>query len=305
MKIAYLLFVYKNPLLLERIVEHLSCDDSAFFVHLDLKSDIGDFSAIRGKNVFFTRERIPVYWAEFSGNRAMMILIREALASREQYDYFVLLSGSEYPLQSRQYIHNFLEANHGTEYINMVKMPNEAAGKPISRINTLRIQSHRPVYRTLVRVLAKMGLAQRDHAKYLGEMKPYAGNTWWALSHEACKYIMDFEAGNSRVVSFFEDCFAPEETYFHTILGNSRFAARVRRNLVYEDWSESKAHPAMIDEKHIAIFKANDRVCVTDVYGAGEVLFARKFSDSNVNLIDRVNEMIKCKTKRQPSANSI
>jgi len=78
-----------------------SCKDSAFFIHVDLKSSLDNFAAIDGPNIFFLKQRIPVYWAEFSGNRAMMFLIREALAAREKYDYLVLLSGSEYPLRSK------------------------------------------------------------------------------------------------------------------------------------------------------------------------------------------------------------
>ena len=159
----------------------------------------------------------------------------------------------------------------------------------------MRIQSHRPLYRTLVRALAKLGLAQRDHAKYLGNLKPYAGNTWWALSREACEYIINFEARHPQEVKFFEDCFAPEETYFHTIIGNSPFAPRMRRNLVYEDWLGQKAHPEMINEKHLAFFESRDEVSVQDHHGPGELLFARKFLDENIELLQRIDDMIQRK----------
>jgi hypothetical protein len=236
-----------------------------------------------------------VYWAEFSGIQAILVLLRQALQSPKAYDYFVLLSGSEYPIRSRLYIEGFLERNRGFEFINIVKMPNEAAGKPISRLNTLRFQSIKPYRRFATRVMAKMGLAQRDYKKYLGSLEPYAGNTWWALSKDACKYIVEFVERNPRVGEFFQNVFAPEETFFHTILGNSPFRGRVRRNLVYEDWSAQGAHPEMIGDRHIQFFQASEKVEINDVYGSGELLFARKFSDDRIGLLNRIDEIIRRK----------
>lgn len=78
MKVAYLIFGYKNPRLIRRTIEVLSCKDSAFFIHIDKKSNLNDFTSINGENVFFTGERVSVHWAEFSGIRAILILIRQA-----------------------------------------------------------------------------------------------------------------------------------------------------------------------------------------------------------------------------------
>jgi len=290
MKIAYLIFAYRNPRLIQKTIERLTCEDSSFFIHIDRKCDIRQFEFLRDKNVFFTENRIVVYWAEFSGVEAILLLIRNALAAPRRYDYFVLLSGSEYPLRSRRYIHNFLEANRGLEFITMAKMP--APGKPLSRINTLRFPSTRPVHRVIFRVLAKLGLAQRDYRRYFGTLEPYSGITWWALTREACQYLLEFKARDRTLTDFFTNCFAPEETFFHTILGNSPFKSRIRRSLLYEDWSAKGAHPAMLNERHLAFFEAQGTVCVQDLHGPGELLFARKFCDDNLHLAQRVDTMI-------------
>jgi hypothetical protein len=172
-------------------------------------------------------------------------------------------------------------------------MPNSEAGKPISRLNTLRLQSDRLLaLQIAVKVLARLHLVTRDHRKYLGSLQPYSGNTWWALTSEACRYILSFVEQYQAVVDFFENTFAPEETFFHTILGNSDFKSRMRRNLVYEDWSTQGAHPEMIGERDLAFFEAQISVTVDDVFGSGEVLFARKYSDETLQLIDRVDAMI-------------
>jgi hypothetical protein len=145
--------------------------------------------------------------------------------------------------------------------------------------------------------LAKAGLAQRDYRKYLRGLEPYSGITWWALSRSACQYLLEFVESNPYMSEYFENVFAPEETFFHTILGNSPFMSRVRRNLVYEDWSARGAHPAMIGDRHLALFESQGAVSVNDIYGPGELLFARKLSDENLALLERIDNMIALKER--------
>lgn len=293
MKIAYLVFAYKNPALLQRVVRKLSTRDSAFFIHIDQKSNIDQFSQIRGENIFFTTKRIPVYWAEFTGIEAILILMQEALATDQRYEYMVLLSGSDYPLRSAGYIEKFFSDNRGGEFISLVKVP--APGKPLSRMNTLRFPSTKPVRRFLMRALAKVGLATRDYRRHLPGLEAYSGNTWWALSRAACQYIVEFHRKNPHVADFFRNMFAPEEAFFHTILGNSPLRLHVKRNVLFEDWSAEGAHPEMIGENHLAFFESLDRVSVNDAFGDGELLFARKFSDESLIPLQRIDEMIERK----------
>ena len=101
MKLAYLILAHKNPQLLRREIAALSSKDSTFFVHIDAKSNIDLFLLLKAQNVFFLEPRIEVFWGEFSQVRAILALISAALASATNHDYFILLSGSDYPLQPR------------------------------------------------------------------------------------------------------------------------------------------------------------------------------------------------------------
>lgn len=292
MKIAYLVFAYNNPRLLEREIQALSSPDSTFFIHIDKKSNLDDFARIKGENINYIEDRVTVYWAEFSGVRAILKLIRQALRAEQQYDYCVLLSGSEYPLRSRQYIEEFFQANRGTEFIDLVKLPNLEAGRPASHINTFRFESSRPFLRWVVRILSRMGLVRRDYRKHLDGLDAYGGHTWWALTRDACQHIVNFVGQNQKIVKFFENTAQPEEFFFHTILGNSKFLRRTRRSLVFEDWSAAGRRPDMINDRHVDYFEGQDKVMMTDVWGSGEVLFARKYSDANLALIDRIESKI-------------
>jgi hypothetical protein len=210
----------------------------------------------------------------------------------------VLLSGSEYLLRSGRYIPTFLEENQGLEFIGLMNMP--SSGKPISRISTVRLESNKPGCRQGWRVLAKLGLAERDYRRLRG-LDPYSGITWWTLSRNACEFVVRFTESNPHVTRFFRDTFAPEESFVHTILGNSPLRDRVRGNVLFEDLTPPGGDPRQavrgrlpqnLTTQHVAFFEAQDKVWLEDFYGRREALFARKFSDDKLNLVDRLDEMI-------------
>jgi hypothetical protein len=292
MTIAYLILAHANPKLIEKAIARLSYDDCGFFVHIDQKSRMEEFSRIPGGNIFFIEPRLPVYWGDFSQVDAILLLLRQSLQAPGAYDRFVLLSGSDYPLRSGKYINAFFQEHRGEEFISGVKVPNEAAGKPLSRINKFVVPQRQPLRRLLVRGLGKLGLAERDYRKYLGSLQPYAGSEWWALTREACQYVLQFVDSRPEVTDFFRNVCAADEAFFQTILANSEFQSRMRRNLVYDDWSARASSPAMIGADHIGFFEAHETVPLDDVYGHGEALFARKFCDGQIEFAQKVDEII-------------
>jgi hypothetical protein len=178
--------------------------------------------------------------------------------------------------------------------MDIVKVP--GPGKPISRFDTIRYPSNMPVRRFAFRALAKAGLARRDHKRYLGSLEPYSGDGAWALTRNACQYILDFISANPHLEGYFRHTFAPDEAFFHTILGNSEFRGRMRRNPVYAIWpGPTNGHPALIGHAHVACFEEQDQVSRNDTYGPGELLFARKFKDHSPDVVDRVDRMIEKK----------
>lgn len=297
MRIAYLLLVHSNPGVLAKLIETLSTDDSGFFIHIDRKVDIKEFSMIAGQHVSISVRRLPVYWGGFSIVEATLALMQQALQHSKAFDYLVLLSASDYPLRGSEYIHTFFRASRGAEFINIVQMPDDDAGMPLSKINRLWFEPDKPVRRFATRALAKFGLAERDHKEYLGPLTPYAGSMWWALTGDACEYILQFVKANPHIPAYYARTPAPDEMFFQTVLGNSNFAARMKRNLHYIDWPDRGNHPALINERHIARFEASEKVWLDDRWGSGEALFARKFSDARLDLVEQVNQMIRRKEK--------
>jgi hypothetical protein len=296
-KIAYLILAHDNPGHLGLLVEALLSDRSSVFVHIDQKSDLNKFSKIKNQNVFFIKDRISVYWGDFSQVDAILILMREALAYPFDFDRFVLLSGTDYPLRSCPYIEHFFECNPHAEFMDLVQMPSVAAGKSITRLTHY---NYRPstanslLTKLALKTLKRIGIYhKRDYKKYLGHLVPYAGATWWALSEKACRFIMAFVEREVSIVNFFKNTYCPDEMFFQTILGNSNFSEKIRQNLTYTDWSAGGARPACINEKHLAFFSLTFTSALDDLQCIHGMLFARKFSDERANLVASLLEIIK------------
>jgi hypothetical protein len=297
LRIAYLILAHNNPNHLKRLVEALSSNHCAFFIHIDKKSRIQDFQKICGDNIYYCRQRIAVFWGDFSQVEASLVLLREAYAHKVDFDYFVLLSGSDYPLQPMTYIENYFIHNRGKEFMNLVEMPCAAAGKPISRLTSYKERSGELfIFRFIRRGLIKFHIipSRRNYKQYFKELIPYAGSSWWAITREACKFILDFvDREDNRIIEFYRHTICPDEMFYQTILGNSRFRNNILRNLTYSDWTQNDANPAFISEQHLNLFKTSLKVTTQDIYGSGELLFARKFSDENDSIVNILQSLIK------------
>ncbi len=284
-KIAYLIVAHDNPAHLLRLTKALSSSSSSIFIHVDRKSRSSDFSDIQGPNITFSPERVPVYWGDFSQVEAVLVLLRMALADERRFDYFVLLSGVDYPLHTPATIERFFARNAGDEFISVERMPSET--KPLSRLSFFRARpSDRWPTRFAVKLAKAFGIKiGRDYAASLGKLIPYAGWSWWALSRDACTFIQDFVATQPRVIDFFKNTRCPDKSLFHTILANSPFKARIRTTLTYADWSSGGSSPVFIAAEHIEAFKSKSLFSLGDRYRPGDILFARKFSDLAASVV--------------------
>ncbi len=286
MNIAYLILAHNNPGHLARLKQALATENSAIFIHIDKKADIRPFLKIAGENVHFTPKRVPVYWGDYSQIEAILILVDTAMAASQRYDYLVLLSGSDYPLRTAAQLEAYFAKYRGSEFINMVAMPSTAASKPLSRLTEYKPRPgpKAKLAAQVRRVLIKAGIISRtrDYKTCFGALTPYAGSTWWALTHDACAHIQNFVARNPRIMKFFVNTNCPDELVFQTILGNSPFKDKVRRNLTYTDWSRGGRSPSNIEMRHIELIRSEKVMMANDVYGHGALIFVRKVADPQI-----------------------
>lgn len=295
MKLAFLITAHNDPAQLRRLIASLP-PESGFFVHIDAKSDLSAFSAIeRMPNVHFAQRRINVMWGSYSQLESQIVLLKEAVASEEHYDYFISLSGLDYPLWSNARLLRFFAEHQGTEFIMGVRLDNQGKQSWLYR-------QHRPLNRFFFpygSLGSKVRVALRKIIYGLGFRKPlsfkahgrtyhvYKGSSWWAITRDLAQSVLDHWADNDYR-RFFIDFFGPDETFVHTVVFNSPFKDRALPTPERLDHFESLTPLTFID--YATTIKVLDDSDFDRLMASGK-LFCRKVvsgaSDSLVRRIDR------------------
>lgn len=267
MRLAYLILAHEDPQQFYRLIRALDAPGVYFFIHIDAKSDISHFSALaESPNVTYVEQRINVNHGGFSMTKAMINLLTAATLIDPEPDYFILLSGLDYPIKSNAYIHQFLESHWPMNFIDFYPLIGDA---PFARnIKQRHFVDFAPNLLPVLRVQGRRfveKLASFLPERQLPKLIPYRGSQWWCLNKFTVKYIMDFiqDPDNQGVVQFFHHTWGSDEILVQTIVLNSPHASQCRVkdgeadqgptsgsyqydvNLHYVDWSPTRENPAV------------------------------------------------------------
>lgn len=296
MKLAFLITAHNDPAQLRRLVMSLP-SGSGIYIHLDAKSDISLFADIsKLPNVHFSRQRVNVMWGSYSQMKSQIVLLREAVESPEHYDYFLSLSGLDYPLWSNRRILEFFTQHNGTEFIMGVQLDKLGHRTDIYR-------HRRPLnryYYPYGSIMSKLRVALRKSAYLLGFRKRlcfkaqgqtyhvFKGSSWWAITRDLAQSVLSHWYLNKAYRRFFLDFFGPDETFVHTIVFNSDFKSRALASPEnYDDFSSITPLTFVDYDPVIKILDESD----FDRLRKSNKMFCRKVvsgkSDTLVDLIDK------------------
>ncbi len=279
MKICYLILAHNNFLHLDRLIGALDDAGSSFYIHLDKKA--ADTYLPSKDNVKIIPEHIDIHWGGFSMVEATLALMRNAISA--DADYYILLSGVDYPIRSKEFLYKLLDQTK--EYIDIAPIP--VPYKPIERyqyyyFDFKRRNAH--IYNPLL--LAEI-VMKRFGMKRKIPFKLYAGTQWFALTNNCIKYILKTIEEDKRYIRFFKYTLIPDEAFFQTIIGNSPFKENTASSLTYTDW-EVPVPPATITEKHVEFLK--NHIEFNDEYGKRFPYFARKFNDASGDILNKIQQ---------------
>lgn len=279
--IAYLITAHAEPLQLRRLVQSLAAPWASFFVHVDRKVAIEPFArALVGvAPVTFVRRRVRVNWGGWSQVEATLRLMRIAVTKDRTLARFALLSGACYPLKSNEALRDHLLGGE-REHISAFPMPDDARDKPLTRLTRWHLE----------RGLRGKGLGGRGARlvndalrllppRRLAGLVPYAGSSWFVVTRQAVQTILERVETDRRFVSFFRCSHCPDESFFQTLLADSALGERMAGSVTFADWSPGIEQPSLIREDHLPRL----------LDGSQELLFARKFSSRNADLLDRID----------------
>ncbi len=235
--LTFLIAAHNDPRHLSRLIGSLP-GGSRFVVHIDGKTDITPFEQLLGgrSDVCFIQERVKVMWGSICHVDCQMRMIRKALElhAPQEGDYFVMLSGLDYPLWSNSRISKFFADAQGREIIVTQCMEHQGSQADIYR-------QHRPLnYKPWKygSMKSKFRVALRKMLWALGFRKPlrfradgseyvlYKGSMNWAITPDLAQLALKYWDEKPEYVRYFHDGHGPDETFIQTITAHSEFASR-------------------------------------------------------------------------------
>jgi len=282
MKIAILILAHKNIWQLEKLVNRLS-KDFDIYIHADQKwdLDINLFSAY--KNVNFVK-RHEVHWGSHLQIDATLELFTAAW--KNQYDYYMLISGQDLPIKSNAAIKDFITANNVANFMNFEALPRKIWADQDGGYD--RVSYYHGIHfeaKNLGMLRRKMYTALRKFHRLAGikrklyPVQYYGGWNWVNLNSKAMNSIFNFLKEHPEFLKTFRYTHSGDEIWVQTILANCLSDIQ-SDSLRYTEWEIKTAHPN--------VFKLKD---IDRIMGSND-LFARKFdAQIDKDVIDRIYEL--------------
>jgi hypothetical protein len=263
------------------MIEALNDKDVRFYIHIDKKAKENYNSTY--KNVRIIPEHININWGGFTMVKATLALMEYGIKDFPDADYFILISGVDYPIRKKEFLIKQLDKRK--EYIDIAPVP--VPYKPVERyqhyffdFKRRNAKLHHPLVFTEI-MLKKIGVTRKP------PFKVYAGTQWFALTRDCIRYILHTVKTDKRYTEFFKYTLVPDEAFFQTIIGNSPYMENTAANLTYTDWTVPEP-PATIEPKHIEFLKTH--IEFNDEYGQRFPYFARKFNDNSEPVLEMIRK---------------
>ena len=288
---AYLITAYDDFYLLGRLLETLDDPRNDIYLHVDRRSPDVPFDRLRSKvkqSDLVVVERIPVYHGEYSQVDSEFALMEAALKKAEDYSYLHLISGSDLPIKSQDFIHEFFRTHDGNEFLDFSEITPKKEEwvrylYPLGRLRRSESKLQRVSYRLLRRLAlaVQRGLRFDRRRAFDGEIK--TGSDWYSVTPSLARLAVSQRDNLRRMFKF---SYIPTEFIMPTVAWNSSYRERVfsgapgdHGNMRLIDWQRGGPY----------VFRSGD----FEELSSSEMLFARKFdSRRDRAVVDRVCESL-------------
>ncbi len=260
--IAYLILVHRFPEQFKRMLKAIYNPNNCYLIHLDKKVDTDFHEEIKDflgefKNCYVL-ESENVVWGGYSMVNVELRGIKYLLNINIEWEFFINLSGQDFPLKSQKIICDFLTKNIGK---NFLKVANQLLERPdtMNRIENYFVET-------------ETGFSGTPYKReFLKDVVSYIGGQWMILSRECCEFICN-SGESKKFEDYYKNTLIADESFFQTFLMNSSFNGEIinndKRAIIWIPDGSIKLRPKT--------FTAED----IDFLILGDNLFARKFDDN-------------------------
>lgn len=223
---AYLIIAHNKFNQLKKLLQVLDDPRNDLFIHIDKKSlhnfCLDDVKQIlKYSKIYLIENPVSVIWGSESQIVAELLLLKKA-TNTNQYDYYHLLSGIDFPLKSQEYIHNFFDNNKGKEFIeycfnnNIEKRIqyyyffNKFIGKP----NTIPKKIVNIIEKISIKIQEVLNLKRYPNKIF------YKGANWFSITDKCARYIINKK---EEILQTYKNSFCCDELFVQTIIYGTQF----------------------------------------------------------------------------------
>ena len=284
MKHAYLIIAHNEYPVLRALLLMLDDERNDIFLHIDHRSmelyeKIHSVQMQRA-NLHILSTRNKVYWGDLSQVETEYLLL-ETASAKEAYSYYHLLSGTDLPIQTQDYIHSFFQINAGKEFVEYWSgnRHQKDLKRKISRYYffTKHLKRNNSKWHVITAPCHNLALIVQKmvHFNRKQEVEFRKGSQWFSITHNFCLYLLEKKP---FVLRRFRYTLCPDEIFVQTLLWNSSFKKNIYNiednnigSMRLIDWNRGDPYTWKIQD-------------YTELVNSDK-LFARKFSSQEEELI--------------------
>ena len=287
--IGFLITSYDKPAQLLRLMQRLKklYDNPPIVCHHDFsKCSLEGFDFPRDASII--RPHVEPKWGGISLCHAFLALLRTMFQREDCPDWFVFLSGTDYPVRPVQAVLEQLALGGFDAYLDhhLVEYPwtpdpsvqyephafKSAAWVPLAYGRYVAIQLWLPWYSWARRKPIKIPVGIIRSKSLVAPFNPfsetlkcYGGSGWFTCNRKAAERLLADNADNRALLAHYSRRFIPDESFPHTILCNQPDLKTSKDSMRYIDWSQGGHHPKTLGMEDLP------RILASDAH------FARKF----------------------------
>lgn len=263
MKIAYCIMIHHMFAQFCWLFEAIYTKDDIFLIHVDKKANKDFYDQVKSyvgsrTNVRFLPRR-PVTRFGWSVVSVELEAIRTLVSCTTNWQYFINLSGQDYPIKSCGCIRDQLQAEYPRNFIDVVPFDQmekfDAKDPHLKRIFSFEM------FGRLAQTRLQLPFPRSIDIRYKGP-------AWFILSREFCEWLVA-EPITKRLATLVKYTWNPDELFFQSLIMNSPY-----RNLRGDHCGREIVWMPGFSSPKILGIDDYEQLCVSPAF------FARKFDET-------------------------
>jgi hypothetical protein len=243
------------------------------------------------KNVSLVRPHVQTAWGSFSIVEAMLRALQLMYESPHSPDWFIFLSGADYPIKPARQIVADLDSSSFDVHIGHVPIKYHAYQSDwekhcfnrycVVRTTIPSLSMNKGLHLVRRKVTISHPLLTAPFLPFSSNLRCFAGEFWFCANRKAANYLVKFYNERPALAAHYRKTSNSSESYCQTVLCNAAQLRISGNNWRYVDWTIDGPHPKTLLSEDLPKLLASS------------AHFARKFDmDADAGIYDALDAIV-------------